>query len=78
MNICIFCEKEYKNSNAHKNHERRCPQNPNRVYTAWMKGKTAWNKGLTKESSPILAESSKKYKAKIDSGEIVCKRNTTY
>ena len=30
--VCIFCAKESKNANGHRNHERCCPKNPNRNY----------------------------------------------
>lgn len=29
---CIYCGKECKNANSHRNHERCCPENPNRNY----------------------------------------------
>ena len=31
MFICEHCNRESKTSSSHKNHVRRCPQNPNRV-----------------------------------------------
>ena len=45
---CEHCLLQCKNKNSHRNHERTCPKNLNRVYKNGMKGKTAWNKGLDK------------------------------
>lgn len=45
---CHYCQKISKNHNSHRNHERLCPKNPNRVYVSRTKGRPAWNKGLTK------------------------------
>jgi hypothetical protein len=50
MLICNHCNKECKNDNSLRNHERTCPYNPNRKYKNGMTGKTAWNKGLTANS----------------------------
>jgi hypothetical protein len=54
MLICKFCNKECKNNNSHRNHERLCKSNPDRVYVSYTIGITAWNKGLTKETSEKL------------------------
>ena len=43
MYICQYCNKECKNSNSHKNHERTCPSNPNRKYNNGMLGKKGAN-----------------------------------
>lgn len=43
MFICQYCSKECKNSNSHKNHERVCPQNANRVYVNGMTGRKGSN-----------------------------------
>lgn len=51
--ICQYCSKECKNANSHRNHERCCPLNKNRVYKNGMTGKAAWNKGLTKEDPRV-------------------------
>lgn len=53
MLICQYCEKECKNLNSHRNHERQCPKNQLRVYKNGMTGKRAWNKGLTKNDIRI-------------------------
>lgn len=61
MLICKFCNKECKSNNSHRNHERLCPMNPERVYvshTLGSSGHVAWNKGLTKETSASLAQAS--------------------
>jgi hypothetical protein len=43
MFICKFCQKECKNENSLRNHERCCPDNPNRVYKNGMTGKQGSN-----------------------------------
>lgn len=43
MITCKFCQKECKNSNSLKNHERCCPVNSERVYKNGMTGKTGSN-----------------------------------
>lgn len=40
---CKFCLKECKNKNSHRNHERCCPKNNNRVYKNGMAGKKGGN-----------------------------------
>ena len=60
MLLCKHCQKECKNENSLRNHERLCKENPNRQESSfkkfkkenpspWNKGKTgvqsAWNKG---------------------------------
>lgn len=45
--ICKFCSRECKNTNALRNHERLCIENPNRQQSSrGMLGKSSWNKGL--------------------------------
>lgn len=53
MLLCKHCNKECKNGNSHRNHERTCPKNENRVYKSGMLGKSPWNKGLTKEDERV-------------------------
>lgn len=60
MLLCKFCDRECKNSNSHKNHERQCPKNLNRTYVNGMLGKKGANQyskakrlGLPK---PIMSE----------------------
>lgn len=43
MLLCKFCNKECKNNNSLKNHERCCPKNTNRVYKNGMTGKKGGN-----------------------------------
>lgn len=43
MLLCVFCSKECVNPNSHRNHERTCPKNPNRVYRNGMTGKKGSN-----------------------------------
>ena len=62
MYNCKYCNKECKNDNSLRNHERLCKQNPNRQLTTYEKygpisgfnepGHLSWNKGLKKESDP--------------------------
>jgi hypothetical protein len=40
---CAFCNRECKNINSHKNHERCCKLNPNRNYKNGMLGKKGSN-----------------------------------
>lgn len=56
MLICQHCNKECKNPNSLRNHERLCPSNMSRVYKSRTLGKTPWNKGKTKYSDPIIAQ----------------------
>ena len=50
MLVCKFCNKECKNLNSLRNHERLCGSNPNRQSSNLNSrlDKTPWNKGLTK------------------------------
>ena len=43
MLTCKFCNKQCKNNNSLKNHERLCPSNADRVYTNGMLGKKGSN-----------------------------------
>lgn len=40
---CTYCNKQCKNQNSFKNHERTCPENPNRKYKNGMTGKKGSN-----------------------------------
>ena len=52
---CKYCEKECKNANSLRNHERLCKLNPNRQVNP-ATGKPAWNRGLTSQiDSRVLA-----------------------
>ena len=59
---CQYCTKEFENSNKLKNHECRCPSNPNKTYENGMLGKTSWNKGLTKSTDERIEKASIKLK----------------
>jgi very-short-patch-repair endonuclease len=50
MLICKFCNKECKNLNAWRNHERLCKDNPDKQVSnlTTRTNKTPWNKGLSK------------------------------
>ena len=68
--FCKFCNKQLHNKNALINHERLCPQNPDRVeydYKARYentseesKQRMIWSKGLTKNDHPSLMVISQK------------------
>lgn len=68
--ICQYCNKECKNINSHKAHERLCPLNPNRNYVSHTLGKTAWNKGLTKETDERVKQFGQTYSNRIKNKEI--------
>ena len=56
---CRFCGKESANPNSHRNHERLCPQNPDRklhnIFGNKTKGRNPWNKGKSVTNNPELA-----------------------
>lgn len=52
---CRYCGKfNHLKTGAHKNHEYRCPSNPNRILQNGNRGKSSWSKGLTKETDPRI------------------------
>jgi len=63
MFTCVYCSKICKNDNSHRNHERQCPKNLNRIYKNGMTGKTAWNKGLTVATDERVAKNAIAIKA---------------
>jgi hypothetical protein len=63
MFTCVYCSKVCKNDNSHRNHERQCPKNLNRIYKNGMTGKTAWNKGLTVATDERVAKNAIAIKA---------------
>lgn len=71
---CRFCGSERHNKNSLINHERLCPDNPDRVYRNGMTGKIAWNRGKTKETDPRILAQSEKIKEGILSGRVVPRR----
>ena len=52
MLVCKFCNKECKNLNSLRNHERLCKLNPEKQVSnlTVRQDKTPWNKGLTKDT----------------------------
>ena len=55
---CKFCNKECKNPNSLRNHERLCKLNPEKQESSFKKYPTTpWNKGLTK-NDPRVAKNS--------------------
>ena len=68
MYICQYCNKECKNSNSHKNHERTCPSNPNRKYNNGMLGKKGANQWTKAKETGIeykISEESRKKMVRI-------------
>lgn len=69
---CKFCNKECKNSNSLKNHERLCKLNPSRAESSFIKanklGKNVWNKGLTKETDSRVSKQSESLSNSIKNG----------
>lgn len=66
MYKCKYCQKECKNANSLRNHERLCKLNPDRDLTTYEKygpitgfnkkgTRSAWTKGLTKGTSEKVA-----------------------
>lgn len=70
MLICQYCNKECKNTNSLKNHERLCPNNEDRNYVSHTLGKPAWNTGKTKDSDPIVAQYATTIKENYLSGKV--------
>jgi hypothetical protein len=74
--FCQYCNKECKNTNSLKNHERLCRKNPNRALTPYEKtgvsnlSNRGWSKGLTKETDARILKSSNTLKANFASGKI--------
>lgn len=64
MLTCKFCNKECKNDNSLRNHERLCHSNPDRQERTGgkPKGTLPWNKGLTQRDAPSLARPRQKGK----------------
>ena len=60
MLICKFCNKECKNENSLRNHERLCPHNKDRKYVSYTIGHTAWNKGLSCDTDKRVKQSTEK------------------
>ena len=60
---CIYCDSQRKNKNSLINHERCCPQNPNRVYKNGMTGKRGSNQYIYAEKmglpKPIISDETK-------------------
>ena len=55
--LCQYCNKELKNLNALRQHECRCPKNPNRRdFDKLGKHSTNYRKGQTKDSSLEIAK----------------------
>lgn len=77
MLICKFCNKECKNTNSLRNHERLCKHNPNKqktfIETYNQNRIGSWNSGLTKENNSSLKSAAEKLKQKYDSGEITAR-----
>jgi very-short-patch-repair endonuclease len=59
MYFCSHCQKECKNHNSFRNHERLCKSNPNRQQSNFKYITSPWNKGLTKDD-PRVANNAEK------------------
>jgi len=61
MLVCKFCNKECKNLNSLRNHERLCGSNPTRQSSNLNSrlDKTPWNKGLTKTTDNRVKQNAK-------------------
>lgn len=68
--VCKFCKKLCKNPNSLRNHERLCPENPDRNYVSHTIGLKAWNRGLTKESDDRIRKYGKSFSAKYKGTEL--------
>lgn len=53
MLICKHCDKECKNTNSLRNHERLCKENPNKQESNFKYVTEPWNKGLTKDDPRV-------------------------
>lgn len=70
MLICQHCNKECKNCNSLRNHERLCPENKSREYVSHTLGKTPWNKGKSKDNDPIVAQYAASIKENYVTGKV--------
>ena len=70
MLICQYCNKECKNLNSLRNHERLCPDNESRIYVSQTLGKIPWNKGKTKETDPAVAQYAASIKENYSTGKV--------
>jgi hypothetical protein len=64
MLLCQHCQKECKNENSLRNHERLCKDNPNKQkHTGGRRiGTVAWNKGKSQRDYPNLSRPKQKGK----------------
>lgn len=76
---CKHCDKECKNPNAHRNHERLCKLNPDRQQSAIVKynqelgngNRVPWNKGLSKETDDRIKKHGAALSERFKNGELV-------
>lgn len=62
MLICKHCSNSCKSLKSLVNHERLCPDNPNRKYVSQTIGAVPWNKGKKQADFPSLARPAQKGK----------------
>ena len=67
--ICKFCGKVCKNANSLRNHERLCPNNPERKYVSHTLGHTAWNKGKTADTDERIQKAKENWKTNFKAGK---------
>lgn len=73
---CNFCQKECKNENSLRNHQRFCKLNPNRQeHPRGYKGKVGWSKGLTKDSDPRIAKMAEAVNRRISESPETVRKN---
>ena len=56
--------------NSLRNHERLCPENPDRQYLSHSIGRAPWNKGKKKDQDSRIAAQAAHLKARYDSGDL--------
>lgn len=69
---CKFCNRDCKNANSLRNHQRLCPINPNKQISSLVKYKKdnplPWNTGLKGDARCVISESTRE-KLKGSSGK---------
>lgn len=74
---CQYCHKVCKNLNSLRQHECRCPLNPNRKDWEKLKEIGAARKGATKETNEVVARSTNTLKQKYKDGYVSPKKGKT-
>lgn len=61
--------KKCKNANSLRNHERLCPNNPERNYVSHTIGHVAWNKGKTAQTDERIKQAVENWKNNLTAGK---------